>query len=98
MPERTCLSVQASDTHYSAPRMIDLPCYSEVEVGYPSIRIDELMQYAEDADNPTETVYGYVPVEVIDDIARKHGGIVGTVNWVDNTRVITKFEEDKSND
>ncbi len=30
--------------------------------------------YAEDPDNPTETVYGYVPVGVVQALAAKHGG------------------------
>ena len=33
------------------------------------------MEYAEDADNPTGTVYGWVPVEVVDAVIAAHGGI-----------------------
>lgn len=33
------------------------------------------MQYAEDEDRPTATVYGYVPVSVVEALIDKHGGI-----------------------
>ena len=32
------------------------------------------MPYAEDPKTPTESVYGYVPVEVNEQIIEKHGG------------------------
>ena len=28
---------------------------------------------------PTETVYGYVPIELVNELAEKHGGIVNEV-------------------
>ena len=68
------LSVQASDTHYCRPRRNKGPYY-EVEIGFPSEKIEELMEYAEDAKNPTGTVYGNVPVDVVDSIIEAHGGI-----------------------
>jgi len=49
--------------------------YSSVELGYPSERDDLIMEYAEDQDNPTETVYGWVPIEVVEELLKKHGGI-----------------------
>lgn len=33
------------------------------------------MEYCENPENPTDTVYGYVPIEVIEEIITKHGGI-----------------------
>ena len=33
------------------------------------------MEYVEDYDNPTYTVYAYVPVEVVQEVIEKHGGI-----------------------
>lgn len=68
-------SVQASSGHYCTPRD-DIGPWTHLEVGYPSEREETLMPFAEDADNPTETVYGWVPAEVIDAIIEKHGGIV----------------------
>ena len=68
------MSVQASEFHYCTPR-INTDRYYEFEVGFPTEKEDLLMPYAEDYDNPTDTVYGYVPIEVIEEIITKHGGI-----------------------
>lgn len=69
------LSVQASSGHYCTPRQ-DLGPWTMVEVGFPSQRVEELMEYAEDPDKPTETVYGWVPVEVVEKIVNDHGGVI----------------------
>lgn len=68
------LSVQASGGHYCSPREDRGPWW-RVEVGYPSERVEALMPYAEDPAEPTETVYGYVPVEIVDAVIAAHGGI-----------------------
>lgn len=71
------MSVQASAWTYCSPR-VDSPTadiYNSMEVGFPSTTEPLLMEYAEDEDNPTETVYGWVPVKTIDEIIEKHGGI-----------------------
>lgn len=71
------ISVQASDTHYCEPRIIGdgLVRYSKVELGYPSFEDERLLEYAEEPETPLETVYGWVPVELVDDIITDHGGI-----------------------
>ena len=71
------MSVQAHYGAYCAPRVdhTDTDYYFEVEVGFPSEREELLMEYVEDYDNPTDTVYGYVPVEVVQEVIEKHGGI-----------------------
>ena len=69
------MSVQASTFCYCTPRNNDGP-YSQVEVGYPSAREEMLMDWAEDPDDPTGTVYGYVPVSVVTNVIAKHGGIM----------------------
>ena len=49
--------------------------FESVELGFPS-QYDELIEeYAEDCDY-TRTVYGYVPIEVVEKLLEKHGGIV----------------------
>ena len=68
------ISIQASHNHYCTPR-IDRGPYSKVEAGFPSESEELLMPFAEDIDNPTETVYGWVPVEVINEVIEKHGGL-----------------------
>lgn len=70
------LSVQASCTHYCTPRDSVGP-WVAVEVGFPSERVEELMEYAENPNEPTDTVYGWVPVEVVEAVIEKHGGIAG---------------------
>lgn len=69
------MPVQASENHYCGPCESGLNAYYEVEVGFPSERVEELMPYAEDPDDPTGTVYGYVPVDVVNMIIEQHGGI-----------------------
>lgn len=68
------MSVQASSSHYCSPRNNHGP-WSEVEVGFPSKRVEELMPYAENSDDPCGTVYGYVPVEIVEHVIDIHGGI-----------------------
>ena len=73
------VSVQASKYHYCEPR-IDWYCkYVSVELGYPNAEDPLIIGYAEDLDDPTETVYGYVPIEIVNELAEKHGGIVNEV-------------------
>jgi hypothetical protein len=51
--------------------------YTAVEVGFPSERPEpwaEWSQRAEDEASPTETVYGYVPVEMVRALIVLHGG------------------------
>ena len=66
-------SVQAGEGLYCSPRNNN-GLYYEAEIGFPSEKIEKLMPYAEDPENPTETVYGYVPLHIIDDIIEEHGG------------------------
>jgi hypothetical protein len=70
------MSVQAFDGGYCTPRINGADKYEEVEVGYPSKPEELLMDWAEEPDKPTQTVYGYVPVQVVTNVIAKHGGIV----------------------
>lgn len=70
------MSVQASALHYCSPRETAAWPYSQFEVGYPSVEEPLLMGYAEDRDRPTDTVYAWVPREVIEAVIDKHGGLV----------------------
>ena len=69
------VSIQASEFAYSTPRS-NIGPYSHVELGYPSEKVDEWMEYAEDEDDPTETVYPYIPVELVEQVLEQHGGLV----------------------
>lgn len=69
------MSVQA---HTMAHSMYDpeKKRYTHVEVGYPSQFEPLLQNWAEDKKKPTETVYGFVPVERVALVCAKHGGVV----------------------
>lgn len=70
------MSVQASKGSYCRPKN-DTGPYESVEVGYPSSFDYYLHQYAEDPDNPTGTVYGWVPADTVIMCIDAHGGMVG---------------------
>ena len=63
------MSVQNSHYHYSGP-------YT-VEIGFPSSVEPLIESYAENKDELTGTVYGWVPIDVVDEVCEKHGGITG---------------------
>ena len=70
------VSVQGgTGLHYCLPRC---HCneYEEVELGFPSMKDDLIMEYAENKSNLTKTVYGWVPFEVADQLVENHGGII----------------------
>ena len=85
-PRITCndgfsISVQGSSFSYATPREDNPPNgYTHVECGYPSTtpKTADLKGYAElcGTDDYTETVYGYVPVEVVQAELDAHGGIL----------------------
>ncbi len=73
------MSVQASHSHYCFPRITIYSkhsfYYSKMEVGFPSEVEELLLPFAENKEKPTETVYPYVPVTIIEQVIQKHGGI-----------------------
>ena len=73
------ISVQGSSYNYALPR-VDNPTngYTHVECGFPSSKpvTDDLLKHAELFDSDyTETVYSYVPVEVVLAEFEAHGGV-----------------------
>lgn len=68
------ISIQASFHHYCSPRTTFEGPYAEVELGYPSEDEPLIHDYAE-GDDYTNTVYGYVPVGIVDQVLEKHGGL-----------------------
>ena len=76
MADGFSVSIQADAAKYCYPRINTGP-WSEVELGYSSEPDALLDEYAEpNGDGGTTGIYGYVPVEVIDQLIAKHGGIV----------------------
>lgn len=67
------MSVQASHGAYCTPRT-NLAQWDTVEVGYPTLAPVHFMSYVEDEERPTDTVYGYVPVELVVAEINSHGG------------------------
>jgi len=73
------MSVQASEYTYCTPRIDNAQRYEAVEVGFPSRHEELLMPFIDgyaDMASSTNSVYGYVPAQVIVDVVAKHGGIV----------------------
>lgn len=69
------VSIQGSEYHYSCPRS-NSSIFSEVELGFPSCVEALWLNYAVDKDHALDTVYGYVPVDVVEAVISKHGGII----------------------
>lgn len=67
------LSVQANSGTYCSPRNNFGPWF-KVEVGFPSATPELILRYAEDEKNPTDTVYGYVPIDLVEQLIQIHGG------------------------
>ena len=79
MGDGVSMNVQASAFHYCEPRRSGLEAYESYEVGYPSEVIEQLREYAE---TPVEkdvellqSIYPFVPAEIISQIVMEHGGI-----------------------
>ncbi len=69
------MSVQGNEMAYSIPRKF-VTEYQAMEVGYPSEVEDIILEHIElEGTNPIESVYPYVPIEVIEAVIQKHGGI-----------------------
>ena len=81
------VSVQASEGHYATPRNNEGP-WCEVELGYPTdgdVRLTEYMDGDPDRVDPSDTVYGYVPLNIVLEVFEDHGGIDEgvTKHWSD---------------
>jgi hypothetical protein len=70
------MSVQANETAYCRPRIDNAERYEAVEVGFPTEEEALLLDYADDRENPTDTVYGWVPSETVTLVIAKHRGMV----------------------
>ena len=71
------ISIQGGNRfHYCRPRELCM-IFESVELGFPSQVEDLIMQYIDGPEgNPLGSVYGFVPIEVVDEMVAKHGGIV----------------------
>lgn len=70
--DRFSISIQANEYVYCLPReTLASGEYSALELGYASKHEELLEEYREGA------IYPYVPMEVVEKVIEKHGGIVG---------------------
>lgn len=68
------MSVQGSEGHYCSPRS-NQDYYYSMEIGFPSSEEECILEFAEEPSKPTDTVYGWVPTDLIQILINKHGGI-----------------------
>lgn len=68
------ISVQANKYTYCEPRINKGWPYSTVELGFPSALDDLIEDYSEEP-GKTQTVYPYVPIDIVNQLIEKHGGI-----------------------
>jgi len=78
------ISVQVSRTAYCQPRENTTPglIYEQVEVGFPSYGIESLLPYIEYQNvydsghlDPTDAIYPYVPIEIVNEAIAAAGGM-----------------------
>lgn len=74
------VSIQAGSAFYSWPRENLAPEYGAFELGYQTEREPLLDEWAEEdfrtgEINYLECIFPFVPVEVVDEVLKKHGGI-----------------------
>ena len=76
------MSVQGSQNNYCEPRTDGWKTrYSSVEIGFPSEKVEDLMEYMEDLGldddaDPTDQVYPYVPAVIVCKVIANHGNMV----------------------
>lgn len=89
------ISIQANDGAYCSPRRDKRRCYTEFfefELGFPSFESNLIREYAEDDEDLTGTVYGYVPYKIIQQLIDQNGG---SLDWL--LCVADNYFKDKTN-
>lgn len=56
-------------------KLYDEDDFKAVELGFPSEKVDIWMDYAEEDSDPTDTVYNWVPIDIVQQGLDLHGGI-----------------------
>lgn len=77
MADGWSVSVQASWGHYCTPRKSGADKYTHVEVGYPSA-YDPIL-FAHGSESGDGKIFPYLPIEVVQQLADAHGGIVASI-------------------
>jgi hypothetical protein len=68
------ISIQGHVGSYCEPRK-NGTVYTSVELGFPSKEDLLINEYAENKNDYTQTVYGWVPMDVVEALILKHKGI-----------------------
>ena len=69
------VSIQAGEYVYSTPRKNGQNHYSCIEAGFPSVEPPlSWQEYTEDWENPTKTIYAWMPIEIAQEFIDAHGG------------------------
>jgi hypothetical protein len=70
-------SCQCGYGMYSLPKHLSIMDgeVTHFELGFPTKSDDLILEYAEDRNKPTKTIYPFVPIEVVIELINKHGGI-----------------------
>lgn len=89
------VSIQASGMTYCKPRATysDVAAYSAFEVGFPTVPDEALREYSvhgKDTGDLTNSIFAYVPREVVERMVERHGGIVGLDHSVEELSVMLK--------
>lgn len=80
-PRLTCadgfnLSVQAGSGYYCQPReYVGSGDYDAWEIGYPTQADELIIAFADDPKLPLQTIYSFVPTDIVDTLLQRHGGI-----------------------
>ena len=70
------VSAQAGKYNYCEPKKDGAESYTSVELGFPSEYMgDEFIMYCDDIEDPTDTIYSYVPVALVEALVERHGGL-----------------------
>lgn len=83
------ISVQVGKGYRCTPKTDDAGSYHTVECALASDVEPLLLGYAEEPDCPRSTEYDYVPVNVMNAVIEKHGGIVCLADIIQNASVNT---------
>ncbi len=69
------MSIQGNEMTYSIPKKVATE-FQAMEIGFPSQQEDLIMEFIDRTEHdPTQSVYGYIPIDLIEKVIEKHGGI-----------------------
>jgi hypothetical protein len=69
------MSVQGHEMTYSIPKKVGIE-FEAMEIGFPSQQEDLIIEFIDrPGHEPTQSVYGFIPINLIEQVIEKHGGI-----------------------